>query len=697
MKRTMLTLIGASFLFGTGQPSYATGGWYHRQVLANGGKSLLDAPEFFSEIELKLLAREFPTPFKAVRFEHPQKRNAELDLEEFDAAIKDGSIHPPDADAARAAHKRMRGVLGELAGLTAVKGQVLPDDLLDDVLDDVRKQVFPSEFADYHEGCIAYAKGDHPAARAVWERLLARPEKERRYRSVSAAFMIGVLASVDNLDDAPQWLEKARELAQKGFPDSTGLAAASYDWEAQWHHQRGELHNAAVASLRAISTGYAKKTCAEPANDTPEELAKFATDPLLRRIQTSLLLSQYGAGNMLATDADSILARWLAALEAAKVKDFVGAERVAWMCYTMGDFPAATRWLARASSTTPESLWLAGKLAARDGRKEDSYRAMSAATRLLAGKKEPELEVTITEGDAETPQQVLHGDQGVVALGAAEFRMAFDAFLRGGHWVDAAYVAERLMTVSELQAIVAKRPWQAAWDAIQTEDFQGDRQTRNLRWLLARRLTRLGRFAEARPFFPAESRAWLDTYTQALAEAKRPTLSREAKALAYWKAALEARYHGRALFGTEAAPDWFAYDGQTENDDPAASRTGRSENPVPIVLQAGAAERQRLQKSIITPDKRFHYRYRAGDLAWQAARLLPDNDQRLAEILDLAGRWLAPRDAEAAERFYQALEKRCAATEIGKRATAKRWFVDIPHYTIPTGPKPPSPETEPAP
>ena len=693
MKRTILTLVAASFLFGAGQPSYATGGWYHRQVLANGGKSLLAAPEFFSEIELKLLAREFPSPFKAVRFEHPQQRNAELDIEEFDAAIKDGSIHPPDADAARAAHKRMRGVLGQLAGLTAAEGQALPDD----VLDDVRKHVFPSEFADYHEGCIAYAKGDHVAARAVWERLLARPEKERRYRSVSAAFMIGVLASVDNLDDAPHWLEKAREFAQKGFPDSTGLAAASYYWEANWHHQRGDLHNAAVASLRAISTGYATKTCVEPENDTPEELAKFATDPLLRRIQTSLLLSQYGVGNTNATQPDSILARWLAALEAAKVKDFVGAERVAWMCYSMGDFPAATRWLARASSTTPESLWLAGKMAARDGRKEDSYRAMSAATRLLAGRKEPELEVTNTEYDNETPQQVLHGDQGVVALGAAEFRMAFDAFLRGGHWVDAAYVAERLMTVSELQAIVAKRPWQAAWDAIQTEDFQGDRQTRSLRWLLARRLARLGRFAEARPFFPAESRAWLDTYTQALAEAKRPTLSREAKALAYWKAALEMRYDGIELFGTETAPDWFAYGGDNEDDDPAAFRTGRTEKPVPAVLQAGAAERQRLQKSIITPDKRFHYRYRAGDLAWQAARLLPDNDQRLAEILDLAGRWLAPRDAEAAERFYQALEKRCAATEIGKRATAKRWFVDIPHYTIPTGPKPPSPETEPAP
>jgi hypothetical protein len=60
-----------------------------------------------------------------------------------------------------------------------------------------------------------------------------------------------------------------------------------------------------------------------------------------------------------------------------------------------------------------------------------------------------------------------------------------------------------------------------------------------------------------------------------------------------------------------------------------------------------------------------------------AARLLPDNDVRMATMLNIAGRWLAARDPEAADRFYQAIESRCGGTEIGKRATARRWFVVI--------------------
>ena len=114
-----------------------------------------------------------------------------------------------------------------------------------------------------------------------------------------------------------------------------------------------------------------------------------------------------------------------------------------------------------------------------------------------------------------------------------------------------------------------------------------------------------------------------------------------------------------------------------------------AEIPVlPPALRAGKSERIRLAASAPTPEKRFHYRYHAADIAWRAAQFLPDNDQRLAEMLDLAGRWIASRDPQAADRFYQALESRCAGTEIGRRATSRRWFVDIAAYTIPCVPVP---------
>ena len=68
--------------------------------------------------------------------------------------------------------------------------------------------------------------------------------------------------------------------------------------------------------------------------------------------------------------------------------------------------------------------------------------------------------------------------------------------------------------------------------------------------------------------------------------------------------------------------------------------------------------------------------YVAADLAWRAAALLPDNEERTARILNTAGSWLKYKDDGAADRFYQAIERRCANTDIGREAIAKHWFLD---------------------
>ena len=57
-------------------------------------------------------------------------------------------------------------------------------------------------------------------------------------------------------------------------------------------------------------------------------------------------------------------------------------------------------------------------------------------------------------------------------------------------------------------------------------------------------------------------------------------------------------------------------------------------------------------------------------------------------MLNLAGRWLATRDPSAADHFYQALESRCAETELGRQATARRWFVDITDPSVRHDPEP---------
>lgn len=702
LRRVTAAVAIAGLLNSSTPPGTACGPWFPRQYLAQGGLSLLETPRFFAEIELKLLARDFPTPFRAVRDEFPQRRMRERDAEDFDAAIHAGAIRPPDPEAARLAHRRMREAIRQYAGLTKAEIADLPPD----VLDGARKGVFPSEFADYHEGLLAYSAGNHAAARAAWERLLARPEGERRYRSVQAAFMIGVLGVVENWEDAPRWLALARELTQRGFHDGAALAAATYIRESEWHRQRGDLHAAAACALRSISSGYPATDCISPQNDTPAELAKFAADPLLRGIHTSLLLA--GQTNPYRDEEphQARLDAWLHALEAAGVREYAGAERVAWLCYGAADYRGARLWLARAPGKSAQALWLAGKLAARDGKREESLRAFSAATRLLAREPELSLELSTVSVDENTPAQRMAAEHAIAAIGAPEFRTALDAFLRGGHWVDAAYVAERLLSIEELQQSVSRRPWQEAWAEEHPPDSWSDnsatpeQQTGQLRWLLARRLVRAGRCREARPFFPPTWRVALDRYAKALATGKNGRLPAEARSLALWDAALESRYHGIELLGTEAAPDWFVYEGAYEEDDPAAFRLGliaikedrysdsSKVMPLPAILKASAPERARLSASGTTPDKRFHYRYRAANLGWNAARLLPDNDPRTAAMLNLAGRWLAGRDPTAADRFYQAIENRCAGTELGRSATARRWFVDITDSAVRHRPDP---------
>ena len=84
--------------------------------------------------------------------------------------------------------------------------------------------------------------------------------------------------------------------------------------------------------------------------------------------------------------------------------------------------------------------------------------------------------------------------------------------------------------------------------------------------------------------------------------------------------------------------------------------------------------RRRLNENIVTPDKRFHYRYVAADHAWAAAELMPDNSEETAHVLITAGSWLAGRDPQAADRFYKALIRRCGNTLLGQKAARIKWF-----------------------
>lgn len=100
---------------------------------------------------------------------------------------------------------------------------------------------------------------------------------------------------------------------------------------------------------------------------------------------------------------------------------------------------------------------------------------------------------------------------------------------------------------------------------------------------------------------------------------------------------------------------------------------------------AGFDEEQRLAPATddVQPLLRFHYRYRAAALAWEAAEQMPDNTEETARVLCTAGTWLKYRDPQAADRFYKALVNRCRQTVLGQEADRLRWFPNLPDPAAP--------------
>jgi hypothetical protein len=97
---------------------------------------------------------------------------------------------------------------------------------------------------------------------------------------------------------------------------------------------------------------------------------------------------------------------------------------------------------------------------------------------------------------------------------------------------------------------------------------------------------------------------------------------------------------------------------------------------VKFALAVTPEEKKRLAATKLNPERRFHYRHVAAGLAWKAALLMPDGAEETADVLNTAGCWLKNKDEKAADRFYQAIERRCSKTEIGKEAVKKHWFAE---------------------
>lgn len=631
---------------------------------------VLEGPRVLFSEEVRKLAP--PSQLRAVESgDPPADQTARADLADLERAL-------PGRPEVLARYRAVREALrARDSAPEAIAGLAVPPGL-------------PGEFADYLEGAIAWHRGRLPEAAAAWERLLRRPAAERRQRSTWAAFMLGKLHLRKDPEQAARWFRRTRELAEEGFADSLGLAASSLGWEARAERDRGRFDRALDLYVQQLGTG--DPTAAPSLRLTGraaltvggDALAAVAREPEARAAMTVFVIAPRGyEAPWDESEADLDARAWLAAVEAAGVRDLPEADRIAWAAYLAGDFDAAARWLERAPQDAPMVHWVRAKLLLRAGRLAEAQALLARAAGELPPFQPDEDQMFWLAWETgtvlATPTRAA-GEEAAVRLARGEILPALDRFLAGGYWLDAAYVAERVLTLDELRRVV-DAGWPADLAAGHEHEegealFGGygppDRAALayHLRYLLGRRLAREGRLREAAPYLPATVRPRLEALASSLAlgrEAARPPQERRAEAL--FRAACLTRQSGMRLLGTEVEPDWTVVEGNYDLGAYSGEKTREDGKLAP-----GAEERERERRHRAQPWKRFHYRYRAADLAWDAAEILPDGAARKAEILATGGNWIAKLEPAAADRFYKALVRCCGATELGRAADERRWL-----------------------
>jgi len=603
----------------------------------------------------------------------------------------------------------------------------------------------PQEFILYTQGALAYYKNDFNAAITKWKTLLSLPGKERSYKSVWAAFMIGkAYLSLRKYPEAISYFEMTRQLRnvtscifsanyaggppQLGpcFYDSLNLNEESYGWQALAELESGNYVSSIHHYLPQLDENSLSWICHRILELDETHLEKIFQDKISRNVLLAWMVSR--------SDFDSAIFEQdhhlIEVLEKLEMKDPLdNADHMAWMFYNFGQMEDAKRWLKLSKEKTPLAQWISAKILLRDGKLDAGLKKLAQVARYF--EQHPyaypgRYETNVYEQhpyaypgwyEINASRQQVYSEIGVLRLKRQDYVMALDAFSKGRYWEDAAYVAERVLTSEELEEYLKGQ-------TIQDNEIERSHVLKNMRHLLARRLAREGEWEKAIVYMPVELKGkWSDQqanepdgrekriykinpqeklkmFHQFLLQAKEESFPKNHRARAYYEAGLIMRQFGMELFGTELDPDWLTYNGWFDPGDNALTlRFGiveqmrvkeRNEDVQEEFKQAktiveknkkqggflvgGEDEKKRVLTALPSPNRRFHYRYKAADLMWQAAQLLPNNNELKAVALYKGGIYLKDRDVTAADRFYKELVRTCGKTELGKAADKLRWF-----------------------
>ncbi|RON38813.1 hypothetical protein BK666_28820 [Pseudomonas frederiksbergensis] len=514
----------------------------------------------------------------------------------------------------------------------------------------------PMDLRLYLAGAIAFNAGDHGLAAEYFQKVLALPADQRALRSTWAAYSLGraLFAMSDEAGAGPGLLaqsqkafEQTRQLSIDGFSDPLELGVASLGEEARVVLTAGDWNRAiklyATQNIHGSAVGYSslKQLMGELSALPDDQLAELLKGKTVQQLVTASLVSRVGWSF---GDQPPSEKKLIQLLQNSTRGSLDNADRLAAMNYQQGDYASAKAFVEHAGDGGL-AWWVRAKLALREGDKTAAAAAYAKAAQAFpqdeswGGRRTADWDFESVQ-----PKCRVEGESAILALERGDYLQAFDQLYRskGVYWLDAATVAERVLTVDELKHYVDTQvPAPPALTQQERDNYVPLPVAASLRNLLGRRLLREERYDEAPGYFDnVELQNKAKAYAHFRHEADAawwPTT----RAAALFGAATFARYSGMEILGYEMAPDYATFGGNYSLETP--------ELKVGPLVAEGEVQRQRA--SAAKPDERYHYRFVATALASRAADNLPRTSQAFAAVLCTASSWNSSLEEQSA--LYQ--------------------------------------------
>ena len=675
--------------------------FFPNDYLVRGGSDPLALPQLSFEYEIYHILGQpalIGTPQQQATYRDPDpaaKAMVEKDVAQLHDALKAASSPPEEVQRTLEEYRKMRASMCEQvrnhrnweAATTERKrwanGGYRPSEVIP-----VEPPAFdlasyepllgrlPAEFAFYIRGAAAYQNRDFETALQTFTQILDLSPEQRPFRTVWAAYMRAMaLMHLERYSDATTVFTGIAGLVHAGFADPLLLANESTGWMAHMKLKQGAAAEAislyldcyahgdmaqrssAVLSLRRAMSGLDREIQAD-------QLNKILADERLREVLIAWNVCHGGYPNQ--GEKNWLLAKLK---ELPTTSPLPYTDRIAWLAYYNGDFSAAEHWLQLSSPGSPISMWVHSKLLLKDGKLPEASEVLAQLAIDLEKSQDPERPgaqnaptwyAYSADNNLElwTPDRIAYLDLGMVMFKRAAdnpkyYTDALDAFVKAQSLFDTACVADHDIPINDLVAYAST----LAPTPEVKNDYYSERPP-DIRHLCARRLAREGSLEQAIPFYPESLQNKAKSLLSDLKEGRNPANAPRKRAENLIGAARITRQDGMELYGTALCPDWFSMDGMFDISSdylPPEKLSWCKDTPA-------------------KPNKRFHYRYVAADLMWEAAQLLPNNDPLTATALYEGGTFLQYRDPKAADRFYKALVQRNPNLAVAQQANKLRWF-----------------------